>query len=90
MEISRINEILSDIDSINSVKGLKLISSNKSENYGEESYEHEEREKVDLFDIGHDVLLLQVVSRVDSYGDNERVVSLKFVKPIQKEVIVYE
>jgi hypothetical protein len=90
MELERINEILSKIDNIGSVKGIKRISHDEPEDYYEEKYQGGESSQVSIYDIGEESIFLKVVRNTDSYGDNERVTSIQFVKPVRKEVIVYE
>ena len=90
MEITRINEILSDLDNLISRKDIKRIRQDKPENYGEEQYDHTELDKVEIFDISDNEYFLKVITTIDSYGEKERISSIQFVKPVKKEVIVYE
>ena len=90
MELTRINEILSDLDNITSRKDVKRIKQDKPGNYSEGQYDHTKLNKVEIFDINDNEYFLKVITTIDSYRDEERISSVQFVKLIKKEVIVYE
>lgn len=90
MNLDKINQLLSDIDNMSSNKSVKRISIDKPEGYGEEQYDGNELQKIEIFDIDEDNVFLKVVTSIDSYGERERITSIQFVKPVKKEVIVYD
>jgi hypothetical protein len=90
MELKRINEILSNLDNIKSVKGVKLISSDQPADYYNEKYEGGGSSKIEIFDIGETDVFLKTITNTDSYGYNERLTSIQFVQPITKTVVGYD
>lgn len=88
IKLSKINEILSNLDNLS--RTYKLLSNNTSSNYFEEKNMGEEGVKVDIYDVGHPEIFLQVVTNSDSYGGNERVSSIQFVVGKDKTITVYE
>jgi len=90
MKLEKINNILSNISNIGSSKGLTKISSDIPSDYYEEKYLDGSSNKVEIYDIGEESIFLKVVTQSDSYGDNEHIISIQFVKPIEKEIEIYE
>jgi len=87
MTIEKINDVLSNMQNLESK--FKLISQDVSDGYNYEKDQGSVGMKVEIFDIGESDTFLKVVSNTDSYGDNEAVVKLQFVKANVKTVIEY-
>lgn len=88
MELTKINEILSDL--INLKSRYVLISSDKSGNYHEEKSQGAVGMLIEIYNINEENVFLKVLTESDSYGYNERVTSVQFVSAKTKEVVVYE
>jgi hypothetical protein len=84
LTIKEINEILA------SPEKFKEIESNASGDYYEEKDQGNVGKRVSIRDIKKEDLYLQITYENDSYGDNETMVSLKFVTKSTKTVEVYE
>ncbi|MAX51480.1 MAG: hypothetical protein CMH22_05830 [Methylophaga sp.] len=89
MELKKINEVLENL----SVYGLKskydLVSEHEPSNYWSEKGQGEESESVYIFKIEGDNYL-KLVNATDSYGDNEHVKSVQFVKPVKKTITDFQ
>ncbi len=86
MDVVKLNKVLKDLKNIE----LKRVSTFESDNFDREKNQGEEGERIDIYDLGEDDLFLQVITSSNSYGDEEGVKSIQFVKPITKTVKGYE
>ncbi len=86
MNYKLINEALKDLRNIK----LSKVSTFESEDFYEEKGQSEEGERIDIYDLKMDNLYLKVVTSSDSYGNENGVTSIQFVKPITKQVTDYE
>lgn len=94
MEIKKINEILSHIGEMvydygsNPYKKVIDICDNKVDKYIGSRGEYNTITRV--FDLNSDNLFLKIELQTDSYGNNELISSIQFVKPIVKQVTDFE
>ena len=87
MNLQTINEILKYAEYPESCSILTLYKQIEDEYYGEES-SGTEKEKCSLYKIqDEEAILVKVTLCVDSYGDNERVKNVQFVKALSEEVL---
>lgn len=91
MNYKLINEQLSDIDALRSNQKKRISKEIIYEVNGENGEQGQEGLAYEFFDIGlEDGVVLKMTITTDSYGDNETVSGIEFVKPIKKEVTVFE
>lgn len=97
MDYKQINEILSNISNPNSNNSLIFVEKqNKHMGVSDNSYysdgvQGESDQYVKIFKLKSDnEIYVAFEYETDSYGDNERVTSIQFVKPANKTVINYE
>jgi len=89
MELSLLNDILKDFNILRRDKS-KLVSTNVIKGGpNDEDMEDEEGISYEVYQILKDTFI-QLEIRTDSYGDNERVFGIKFVKPINKSVTLFD
>lgn len=87
MNLQRINEILKDAVRGNVPKGLKILKSETTPDFYDEG-QGIDREKVILYTIeDEEDLVLEVKSATDSYGDNESVISVQFVRAYEVNTV---
>lgn len=87
MDISQINEVLSNLSEYNLEKKFTKVLSEQPNDYYSEG---EESTKVDVYKLGVEDWHLKVNVTRDSYGDNPTITSIKFVKPTIKTIETYE
>lgn len=90
LTIKQVNDILSNLDKYNLRAKYSLVLEQEPEDYYEEKYQGEESKKTEIYKLGIDDLHLKLERQTDSYGDNESLVSIKFVRPIVKQVTDFE
>lgn len=92
MSLEKINEALSDIESLrHGNKKFPRVSSSKTNNVDEyNGSQGEYDEIVEVYSLGVDDLHVKLELRTDSYGYNEFVNSVQIVKPIIKQVTDFE
>lgn len=90
MDYTKINSVLSDLRLWILERNYPLVTKEVGVGYGQVLSQGEASEKVLVFDINDDEYLLKVTVSCDSYGDSEGITSITFVKPVKKEVVVYE
>lgn len=92
MEINykQINEILSNLNSYSLDKKFKKVQDQTPDNYHEEKNQGEEGQRTVVYDVKLEGVYLKVTYVTDSYGDNETVGGIEFVKPQTKQVVVFE
>ena len=86
MNYKQLNEVFKSLRNIK----LKKVSTNQSDNFYSEKNQGDEGVRIDVYELGFDVLYLKVTTISDSYGDNESIDSIQFVKPIVKQVTDFE
>ena len=86
MDYKKLNEVFKNLRNIK----LEKVSTNQSDNFYQEKHQGEEGERIDIYELGFDDLFLKVVTVSDSYGNNELIDSIQFVKPILKQVKDFE
>ena len=90
MNYKKINEVLSDLSAYNLSKKYPKVETKQSDNYHEEKNQGEFGVKTEVFKLDFDDLFLKVTTHTDSYGDRETVAKVEFVKPVVKQITVYE
>lgn len=81
MNYKKINDKLKNLALIRS--GKAIYEKTKGDEYGSET--------VEVYDIGlEDGLFVRFTVTSDSYGENEAVSGVEFVKAQKKEVVIYE
>ena len=83
---TRLNEVFSNLYSLNTIKNLKYIESVdvKLHDSGVEG------EMYKIFLIEDLDIYLKITYKSDSYGDNQSVHSIMFVEPIEETKVVYK
>jgi len=87
MNYKKVNEVLSNL---NGLGKYKLVSSDKSEDFGKEKSQGYTGTKTEIRDLGVEGLFLKVTYHDNSYGNDERIVGLQFVKPATVKVVDYK
>lgn len=87
MSYKLINEALADISKLRYGNRFVKVSS-KSDQNGE--HEGSYGEIVEIYALGEDDLHIKIVTRSDSYGENDSTHSVQIVKPIVKQVTDFE
>lgn len=83
---TRLNEVFSDLYSLNTIKNLKFIESADVKLY--DSGVEGEMYKIFLIeDLG---IYIKITYKSDSYGDNQSVNSITFVEPIEETKVIYK
>lgn len=91
MDYKKINDILADLSERGLEKKFKQVSSETPRNYWNEKSEGGEDVRTEVYEIDKaENIFLKIQRRTDSYGDNETLCSITFVKPIEVKVTVYE
>lgn len=90
MDYTKINSVLSDLRLWIMEDKYPIVTKEVSDDYGRVLNQGDTSEKVVVFDINDDEYLLKVTVSCDSYGDSDGITSIAFVKPVKKEVVVYE
>lgn len=91
MELSKINEILSDLYQYTLQKKFTLVESNEPRNYWSEKNQGENSIKTEIYEVDKKTKTFLKISRTtDSYGSNESVVSISFVTPKEVKVTAFE
>lgn len=96
LDISAINKVLKDIDGLGTAKGFTRQSITRTHTGIPEGYDegnqgdfNEDTSTYTHVDLPENVLV-QIVTQTDSYGYNDKVVSVQFGKAVKKEVQVFE
>lgn len=98
MELKKINQLLSNIDYIDS-RNEDLIFIERQDvhlgvtgnSYASEGVRGEEDSYYKIFKINSEEnLFLRIEYFTDSYGDNESIRGVSFVKPTESKITVYE
>ena len=87
MELKQINEILRDIESIRTKRNL-LENTTVNPNFS--STESGSDTKLETYKIDNSELIIQLRFETDSYGNNEFIAGIQFVKPIEKIITSFE
>lgn len=90
MKIEEVNEILSGLTEYELSNKYSKISESQPDNYYSEKYDGDNSEKIIIYRLGIEDWHLKLTLRTDSYGDNEIVAGVRFVKPIIKQVTDFE
>ena len=93
MEIKELNQILSNLGAMINDHGAnpykKVLDTREGTCEAQESQgDHDTITRV--FDLNRDSLFLKIVLHTDSYGDNEFLHKIEFVKPVIKEVTDFQ
>ena len=84
MDLTIINKMLGDLESLrHSYKPVETIV-DSSYGQGEEGVKHE------VYSVEDSDVLLRITTTVNSYGNNERITGVQFVKPATKLINSYE
>ncbi len=81
MNYSKLNSALSNLDHYHLVKNAKVV---------ENKQESDSSRSIVIDPETDDGTFVKLVYETDSYGDNETLVSMSFVKGVAKTVTVYE
>lgn len=91
MEIKQLNEILSDLQDLRYSKKYKKVHSQVVKELGGEGCEGESGLAYEVYNVGlPDGVMVKLKINTDSYGDNEFINGVEFVKAVAKQVTVYE
>ena len=88
MDYQKLNKIIQNLPNIRYEYRSKQLHTTKGDDvgYGEETYNWEE-----VYDVGLEKgMFLKLKVETDSYGDNEFIRGVEFVRGKEKTVIVYE
>ena len=88
LNLSEINKILKDLDKLRNGKAIQTDV--VKEVNGEYSNQGEEGLSYEVYRTSIDGIFVRLKITTDSYGDNESISGVEFVKPEQKMVTVYE
>lgn len=90
----RLNEVLSDLDRIRSIKGVKQVEKITDDeplkHSDGEGRQGESNKYSYIYHIEDINMFIKVKTRTDSYGDNESIYGVQLVEPKQKTVTIYE
>lgn len=90
LTIEQVNDVLSNLDKHNLKAKYSLVAENEPLDYWEEKYQGHNSIKSEVYRLGIDDLHLKLERQTDSYGNIESLVSVKFVRPIVKQVTDFE
>lgn len=92
INLKELNEILGDINNFRyRVKPLQKTQSYNG--VGDDDYngsQCEYNETQEIYPLSDKETFLQITIRTDSYGDNEFIHGIKFVKPTEKVIVNYQ
>ena len=86
LEVKEVNKILKNLFNGN----LITVHSQTSGDWGDEKSQGDYGTNEIVYTTGIKDLFIKVIERDDSYGSNEKIVSVQFVQPQTKPVTVYE
>ena len=87
MDINQINEVLSELNEYSlERKYSKVLSEEPNDYYSEGEYST----KTDIYKLNIKDWHLKVNTTRDSYGNNPTITSIKFVKPVIKQIQDFE
>ena len=90
MDYKKINEILSDLSGLRN-RSKPVHREVVNEVNGDYSSQGEAGESYEVYDVGlNEGMFIKLKISTDSYGDNESIDGIEFVKAKQKTVQVYE
>lgn len=87
LTVEKLNEIFSSLPSL--ARKYKVVQTQETPNYGDETYDGDNKQTI-IYDLEVNDLFLKVDKECDSYGENEEIISIKFVEKKIKEVITFE
>jgi hypothetical protein len=94
MELKLINEVLADLSYPQGIKGVSLLdkvnTKERPDMQGGEPLQGGYDEYYKVFKLPVEGVFLKLTYRTDSYGDNDSLHSIQFVKETQKKVTIYE
>lgn len=90
MNYQKINEVLADLSEYRLSGLYTKIETTQSSDYYSEKDQGEVGTKEIIYKLDFDDLHLKVLYISDSYGENETIKSVQFVKAVKKEITVYE
>lgn len=87
MDINQINNVLSDLSEYHLERTYTKVATDEPNDYYSEG---EDSTKTDIYKLNIEDWHLKVSTTRDSYGDNPTVTSIKFVKPVIKQITDFE
>ena len=91
MNYKLINESLKDLEELRYNKSKRIKKEIINEVAGDSSTQGEEGLAYEFYEIGlADNFILKMTITTDSYGEDESITGIEFVKPIKKQVTVFE
>ena len=87
MDINQINEVLSELNEYSLERKYSKVLSEEPNDYYREG---EESTKTEIYKLNIEDWHLKVNTTRDSYGDNPTITSIKFVKPVIKQIQDFE
>lgn len=91
MEIKQINECLANLSNPVATKGVKLVESVVIKGIDNPDGEQgESGEHYRVYSTPVPEIFMKITYGTDSYGDNEYITTVAFVKQSEKSVIIYE
>lgn len=94
MELKEINKILSDIESLidgnRKLPYEKVVDTRDGDCANSDGIHGKYDTITKVYDLGQENLFLKIVAKTDSYGYNEHLTSIQFVKPVIKQITDFE
>lgn len=87
MDIKKINEVLSDLDEFRLDNTYTKVPTDEPKDYYDEG---EYSTKTDIYKLNIEDWHLKVNTTRDSYGDDPTITSIKFVKPVIRQIQDFE
>lgn len=87
MDINQINEVLSNLYEYTLDSKFTKVATEEPRDFYSEG---EESTKTDIYRLNIEDWHLKVCTTRDSYGDNPTITSIKFVKPVIKQITDFE
>lgn len=90
ISIELVNSILADLSEYTLSKKFSKVAEEIPSNYWDEKYQGDNSTRNLIYRLNEGDLHLKVTFESDSYGERETLTSLKFVKPIIKQITDFE
>lgn len=87
MTVEQINEILSNLDEYRLDRTYTKVATDEPKDYYDEG---ENSTKTDIYKLNIEDWHLKVSTTRDSYGESPTITSIKFVKPVIKQIQDFE
>ena len=88
MTVEEVNVVLSNLNNLGSK--YNKVSGSTPDDYWNTSHQGDTSKRSEIYRLDYEDLHLKVTYEVDSYAENESLVGIKFVKPVEKLVKTFE